>query len=87
MFSMELGHGSLEHYIKNSPNKRIKSDLLPQIIADCLDALIFAADRSISHLDIKPANIIYFKTDNRKRIKGLQIETITEESLIFKVSD
>ena len=87
MFSMELGDGSLEHYIKNSPNKRIKPDLLPQILADCLDALIFAADRSISHLDIKPANIIYFKTDNRKRIKGLQIDTITDESLIFKVSD
>ena len=87
MFSMELGDGSLDQFIKNFHNKRLKPTLLPQILADCLDALIFAADRSISHLDIKPANIIYFKTDDRTRKKGLQTDTIDDKSLIFKISD
>lgn len=87
IFSMELGDGSLDDFIKRSPEQRIKPTLLLQIMADCLEALIFATNRGICHLDLKPANIIYFKTENRKLIKGLQTNHIVDPSLVFKISD
>lgn len=53
-------YGTLLKYIRSKPNKRLPEFISREIMVELLDALVYLADKSIIHGDIKSANVLIF---------------------------
>ena len=83
---MEKGYDNLRQMIINN-NNSLKCGYILQIMADIAYGLSFAHNLGITHLDIKPANILSFLVDDRAQYPDLQKIYIFEPKLVFKLND
>lgn len=91
MFSMEKATGDLRKYLKEN-GKKLHPKLILQMALDCLSALIYANEiehqkEGFAHMDIKPANILYFKVVSRENIANLQNICVFDKTIVFKLTD
>lgn len=88
IFSMELADGSLLDFIKLK-NGSLNPTLIFQISLDCIEALLYAQKENFAHMDIKPANILYFLGVNRNKYEALQSDIVerSHQQVLFKISD
>ena len=83
---MELADSNLNELIKQNKNK-IKPELFLQIFSDLAFGLLGAHDDGFIHSDIKPANVLFFKNQDRKKLKNIQQINVSFPDLVFKLTD
>lgn len=84
--AMERGSCDLTNYIKKNQND-LSFDIFLQIFADLSCGLMHAHKEKIIHSDIKPGNVLVFENQNRKDLRNSQNFYVTDENLVFKLTD
>ena len=67
--------------------KSLEKEYILQLFADMVNGLNYAHSKGIYHLDIKPANILIFRTKKRENLPKGQNSHVYYENLVFKLSD
>lgn len=84
--AMEQADGTLDDLVVKYSNK-IPNELFLQIFSDLAFGLLHAHEEGFVHSDIKPKNILYFKVQDRSKLKNIQRFNVHDQSLVMKLTD
>ena len=82
---MENADMSLKKYLQQNKNG-LDKDTFDQLFIDMVYALSYSYHESVVHSDIKPANILVFTKESRKKLLNLD-KSEKFDQLIFKLTD